>query len=152
MPLVGLAVQVKTTSWAPAPIRVEDCVLPATLLLLSVTTSVPLRVTAAAGVNNTTTVQVVLAARVAPHVVFWLKSPGLVPVNPMLVMLKVALPVLPRVKLSAELLVVTGWLVKVKLAGEIPAIGAVTVNSRKFEAPPPGAGFVTTTVYVPAVV
>ncbi len=52
------------------PVRVEDCVLPATLLLLSVTTSVPLRVPAAAGVNITAIVQVVFAARVAPQVVF----------------------------------------------------------------------------------
>jgi hypothetical protein len=45
-------------------------VLPATLLLLSVTTNVPLRLPLAAGVNVTAIVQVVLAARVVPQVVF----------------------------------------------------------------------------------
>jgi hypothetical protein len=45
-------------------------VLPATLLLLSVTVRDPLRLPLAAGVKTTVIVQVVLAARVVPHVVF----------------------------------------------------------------------------------
>jgi len=126
-PLVGLAVQDSITSWVAVPARVEVCVLPATLLLLSVTTSVPLRLPAAAGVNNTAIVQVVFAPKVAPQVVSWLKSPGLLPTKPMLVILKGALPVLLRVKLSGELLIIAGWLVKLKLAGERAAIGTVPV-------------------------
>jgi hypothetical protein len=65
-----LAVQVRITSWTLVPVKVADCVLPATLLLLSVTTNVPLRLPLAAGVNVTAIVQVVLAARVVPQVVF----------------------------------------------------------------------------------
>jgi hypothetical protein len=45
----------------------------------------------------------------------------------MLLIVKVALPVLLRVKLSGELLAVAGWLAKVKLVGERPAIGVVPV-------------------------
>ena len=45
----------------------------------------------------------------------------------MLVIVKVALPVLLRVKLSGELLVSVGWLTKVKLVGERPAIGVAPV-------------------------
>jgi hypothetical protein len=45
----------------------------------------------------------------------------------MLAIFKVPLPVLLRVKLSGELLVAAGWLEKVKLVGERPAIGAVPV-------------------------
>jgi hypothetical protein len=89
--------------------------VPATLLLLSVTPSVPLRLPLAAGVKVTAIVHEVFAARVVvgvPQVVFSLKSPGLVPVNPMLVIVKSALPVLLRVKVSAVLAVAAGWLAK----------------------------------------
>jgi len=96
-------------------------------------------------VNNTAAVQVAFTARVAPHVVFSLKSAAFVPVNAILVILNVVLPVLLKVKLSAELLVVAGWLGKAKLAGERAATGAVTVKFSEFEAPPPGVGFVNTT-------
>ena len=47
--------------------------------------------------------------------------------NAMLVIVKVAVPVLLRVKLSGELLVSVGWLTKVKLAGERQAIGVAPV-------------------------
>ena len=122
-----LAVQAKITSWTLVPVKVADCELPATLLLLSVTTNVPLRLPLAAGVNVTAIVQVVLAARVVLQVVFWLKSAELVPVNPMLAMLRIALPVLLRVKLSGELAVASGWLEKLKLEGERPPSGAPPV-------------------------
>jgi hypothetical protein len=48
-------------------------------------------------------------------------------VNPILAIVKVAVPVLLRVKLSGELPVAAGWLGKVKLVGERPARGAVPV-------------------------
>ena len=51
----------------------------------------------------------------------------MVPVNPMLAIFKVAVPVLLRVKLSGELLVVVGWLAKAKVVGERLASGAVPV-------------------------
>jgi hypothetical protein len=70
---------------------------PATLLLLSVTTNVPLRLPAAAGVKVTAMLQLEFAARVAPHVVFWLKSSGFAPANAMLAIVNVPVPVLLRV-------------------------------------------------------
>lgn len=105
----------------------------AALLLLSVTVRDALRLPLAAGVKTTVIMQEVVggaAARVvgrAPHVVFRLKSPGLVPVNPMPVIFKIAGPVLLRVKLSGELLVVVGWLAKGKVVGDRLASGAVPV-------------------------
>ena len=45
----------------------------------------------------------------------------------MLLIVRVTLPVLLRVKPSAELLVVAGWLVKVKVVGERLAVGPVPV-------------------------
>jgi hypothetical protein len=113
------------------PLKVAVCVLPATLLLLSVTTSVAPRLPGAAGVKVTAIVQEVLTARVVggvPHVVFSLKSPGLVPVNPMLAIFKVASPVLLRVKVSAPLAVISGCgSAKALVVGERLASGAVPV-------------------------
>jgi hypothetical protein len=48
----------------------------------------------------------------------------------MLAIFKIALPVLLRVKLCAELGVAAGWLAKVKVVGERPAIGPVPVPVR----------------------
>ena len=50
--------------------------------------------------------------------------------NPMLAIVKVAVPVLLRVKLAGELLVAAGWLGKARLAGERPTSGAVPVPVR----------------------
>jgi len=48
----------------------------------------------------------------------------------MLVIFKIAVPVLLRVKPPAELAVAAGWLEKAKLVGERPAIGAPPVPVR----------------------
>ena len=59
------------------------------LLALSVTVNVALRAPVAVGANVTLMVQVPLAARVeglTGQLFVWPKSPGLAPVNPMLVM------------------------------------------------------------------
>ena len=79
------------------PLRLTVCTLPTTPLLLSVKVSDPLRLPLAAGVNITAIVQFAPAASVMPHVLACAKSLALVPVTAMLVMLKVALPVLLRV-------------------------------------------------------
>jgi hypothetical protein len=102
-------------------------------LLSSVTVRDALRLPLAVGVKTTVIVQELVggsAAKVvgrAPHVVFRLKSPGLVPVNPMPVICKIAVPVLLSVKPSGELLVAVGWLGNGKVVGERLASGAVPV-------------------------
>jgi hypothetical protein len=60
-------------------------------------------------------------------------------------MLKVALPVLLRVTVCAELVISTGWLPKARLAGERLTMGLATVRYSGLDVPPPGAGFVATT-------
>jgi hypothetical protein len=52
----------------PVPVRVALCVLPTTLLLLSVTVKVAVRVPGAAGVKVTLIVQLLFAATVLPQV------------------------------------------------------------------------------------
>jgi hypothetical protein len=90
------------------PVNVVVCVLFATLLLLSVNTSVPLRLPLATGVKITAIVQEVFAASVALQVVSWPKSPGLVPVIAKPVMLKATVPVLVRLTTWGVLVVSTG--------------------------------------------
>ena len=92
-----MVVERLTEEAVPVPVKPTFCVLPATLPLLSVTTSVALRLPAAAGVKVTLIVHVPLAATELPQVLVWAKSPALVPVIATLVILKAALPVLLRV-------------------------------------------------------
>jgi len=79
---------------APVPGRVVVCGLP---VALSVTATVAVRVPEAAGVNVTLIVQLTPAATDVPQVLLSAKSPPLVPVMAILVMLKDALPVLESV-------------------------------------------------------
>jgi hypothetical protein len=65
------------------------------------------RVPEAEGVKVTLIVQLAPAATELPHVLVCAKSPALVPVTAMLVMLKVALPVLRRVTVRAVLVAPT---------------------------------------------
>jgi hypothetical protein len=76
----------------PVPVRVTVCVAG---LALSVMVKEPLREPLAVGVKVTLRLQLALAARLEPQVLVWEKSPLAV----MLVMLRVALPVLLRVTL-----------------------------------------------------
>jgi len=82
---------------------------------------------AAAGLNVTLTEQLAPAARLIPHVLVWVKSPGLVPVRLMLLIVSAALPVLDNVIAWAALLVFTAWLPKGRLPGFTDATGAVRV-------------------------
>jgi hypothetical protein len=66
------------------PERLAVCGL---LVALSVTVNVPLRAPAAVGVKVTLIVQFAPAATLAPQLLVWAKSPLLVPVKVMLVML-----------------------------------------------------------------
>jgi hypothetical protein len=118
----------------PVPFRVTDCVLPATLLTLSVTVRDALRLPLAAGVKTTVMVQEALAASVLGdrgQVVVSLKSPAFAPVGcGMLVIVKLALPVLVRVTDCEGLATPTVWLPKVRLVAERPTLGPLPVPVR----------------------
>ena len=73
---------------APVPVTLAVCGL---LLALSVTVNVALRVPTAVGVNVTSIEQLAPAARLAPQLLVCAKSPLLVPVKAMLVMLSAEL-------------------------------------------------------------
>jgi hypothetical protein len=81
-----------TTGAVPVPVRLTVWVAG---LALSVMVKEPLREPLAVGVKVTLRVQLALAARLEPQVLVWEKSP----LTAMLVMLRVALPVLLRVTL-----------------------------------------------------
>jgi hypothetical protein len=81
-----------TTGAVPVPVRLTVCVVG---LALSVMVTTPVRVPVAVGLKVTLRVQLALAARLEPQVLVWEKSPLAV----MLLMLRVALPVLLRVTL-----------------------------------------------------
>src|SRR5271169_4401017 len=75
----------------PVPDRVNVCGDPAAL---SVMVTDALRAPAAVGVNVTEMLQFPPAATLTPHVLVCPKSPALVPVTAMLVMVKAPVPVL----------------------------------------------------------
>ena len=81
-----------TTGTVPVPVRLTVCVAG---LALSVMVKAPLLEPLAVGVKVTLRVQLPLAATLEPQVLVWEKSP----LTAMLVMLRVALPVLLRVML-----------------------------------------------------
>jgi hypothetical protein len=141
-PGVVLAVQDRITSCVPVPERLSVCELPPALsAMLSEAVSVP----AMEGVNITTIVQLSPAPSELPHVLVCSKSLELVPVIVRLVMFRVALPVLLRVTPGDVLVTSMGWLPKPKLVVERLTMGPPTEKYSGLEAPPPGAGFVTTT-------
>ena len=88
----------------PLPLNAAVCGLP---LALSVTARLAVRVPVAVGLNVALIVQLVPAARLAPQVWVWMKSPLLVPVMAMPLMLSAAVPVLERVIDWAALLAPT---------------------------------------------
>jgi hypothetical protein len=106
------------------PERLTVCGLP---LALSAMLRVAVRAPLAAGVNITAIVQWAAAATELPQVSDSVKSLALMPVGARLVILKVALPVLVRVRICGELVMSTGWLPKARLVGERLATAAVLV-------------------------
>jgi len=82
------------------------------------------RLPGAPGVNVTLAVHIASGATEFPHVLVTEKSPAFVPDTTMLVMVKVAVPVLVRLTVCAALVVPTDWLVKVtlRLLIEMPAM------------------------------
>ena len=84
---------------------------------LSFTVSVADRAPFAVGVKVTLTVQLKLAARVVPQLLFWVKSPGFVPDTETLIpVIEVPLP-LVSVNTCGKLELPTPMLAKLKLAG-----------------------------------
>jgi hypothetical protein len=63
------------------------------------------RLPVAEGLKVTLMLQLALAARLAGQVLVWLKSLALVPVSPMLLMLRDAVPLLVKVTIWAALVV-----------------------------------------------
>ena len=88
------------------------------------------RVPAAEGLNMIAIVQLPPAATGWLHVSFSVKSAASAPLKAMLLMLKVALPVLLRVTVCAVLMISSGWLPKARLVGERLTRAAVPVPER----------------------
>ncbi len=89
---------------APDPLRVTFCGLP---IALSVIVTFADRFPAAVGVKVTPMLQLAPAATEPPQLFVWAKSPLLVPVTAILLMLSAVLPVLVRVTVCAALVVPT---------------------------------------------
>jgi hypothetical protein len=82
------------------------------------------------GVKVTLIVQALPAASEVPHVVVCPKSPGLAPINAMLLMARAVVPVFLSVMAWAALVVLRFWRLKVRLAGVTLARGALPVPVR----------------------
>ena len=115
--LVGLKLTAGAGALVPLPLRATVCGLP---LALSVMLTLALRVPVAVGVKVTLMVQEAPAANVLEllgQVLVWAKSPLLVPLRPILLMVRAALPLLVSVTAWAALVVLTCWLLKLRLLG-----------------------------------
>ena len=126
-PGVVLAVQDSITSCVPEPESATDCGLP---LALSVMLRAAVRVPLAAGVNKIAMVQVPPAATAGLQVSTSVKSVASAPVNVMLEMLKLALPVLLRVTTCEVLTMSTASFPKERLVGERLAAGHRTRSGK----------------------
>ena len=136
----------------PAPVSVAACGEP---VALSATESVAEKLVAEAGVKVTEMEQWDPAASELPQVLVWLKSAGFVPAMEMLPIASAAVPLFERVMVCAVALLPTAVLGKASVVGLSDADGAagpVMVKVSGLEAPPPGAGLVTVTAGLPAVV
>ena len=123
----------------PVPDKETVWVLPAALLLLSVTVSVPVRVPDAAGLNVTVIVQLAPAARGETQVLVWAKSP----VAAMLLMVSGEVPVLESVTVWPALVVLANCIGKISDAGDTPATGAIPVPVRGTESEAAGDALFT---------
>jgi hypothetical protein len=99
---VGETLAVRET---PVPLRLTVCGLP---LASSLMLREALRLPVAVGVKVTLMVQLAPAATDVPQVLLWAKSPALVPVIEMPLIVRAALPVLLRVTPCAALVVFRG--------------------------------------------
>ena len=95
--LLGVRLTAGAGALAPLPLSATVCGLP---LALSVMLTLALRVPVAEGVKVTLMVQEAPAATVLGlmgHVLVWLKSPALVPLIPIVLMVRAAVPLFLRV-------------------------------------------------------
>ena len=110
----------------PTPVRGTICGLP---LALSVTLSDALRAPTAVGANFTLKVQLAAAAREAPQVCVWEKSPALVPVMAIVVMVNAVVPTFVRVTVFAALVTPVATVPKLKLTGASLAVVPVPLRA-----------------------
>src|SRR5438128_2414876 len=112
----------------PVPVSDTDCGLPAAS---SVMVTVAVRALAAVGVNVRLRRQLAPATTVAPFVqvvpAAMAKSPGFKPARAMLVMLRVAVPLLVRVTVCTGLVVLRRWSPKARLVGAKVTAGAMPI-------------------------
>ena len=93
------------------------------LLALSVTVNMALRVPIAVGVNVTSIEQLAPAARLAPQLFVCAKSPTLLPVKAMLVILSAELVPFSSATAWAALVEFTAWLANVSEEGDRLTVG-----------------------------
>jgi hypothetical protein len=111
----------------PVPLRATLCGLsPA----LSVTVRLADRAPEFAGAKETLTVQELPAPSEVGQAFVWEKSPGLVPVNPMVLIASAPVPLFVSVTDCAALVVPVVWLPKVRLDGLSETEGAVPLPER----------------------
>src|SRR5262249_2858601 len=108
----------------PVPVRLTICGLPGAS---SVTARSPFRVPSAVGVKVTLMVQLAPAFTELPQLLFSAKSPLVA----MLVMVRVALPLLVRVTVWGLLVVPTLWLPKARLVGDRVTAGPAPLTTWK---------------------
>ena len=126
------------TGAKPTPARLTSCCAPPKLL--SLIARVAVRLNGAVGVKVTLMTQLALVARVAGlmgQLLVGAKSPLLVPVVVMLLIVSGALPVFESVTACGVLGVPTCWLGKFTLVGDTLATGARPVPLRLSVAGPP---------------
>src|SRR5437899_2397171 len=146
--LVGAKV---TAGTIPVPASDTDCGLRGAS---SVMVTVAVRALAAVGVNVRLTRQLAPATTVAPFVqvvpAAMAKSPGFKPARAMLVMLRVAVPLLVRVTVCTGLVVLRRWSPKARLVGAKVTAGAMPIPASDTDCGLPGASSVMVTVAVRA--
>src|SRR5207245_2052637 len=120
----------------------------------SVMVTVAVRALAAVGVNVRLRRQLAPATTVAPFVqvvpAAMAKSPGFEPARAMLVMLRVAVPLLVRVTVCTGLVVLRRWSPKARLVGAKVTAGTMFPSATLFRSGLPGASSVMVTVAVRA--
>src|SRR5947209_3370950 len=135
----------------PVPVSDTDCGLPGAS---SVMVTVAVRALAAVGVNVRLRRQLAPATTVAPFVqvvpAAMAKSPGFEPARAMLVMLRVAVPLLVRVTVCTGLVVLRRWSPKARLVGAKVTAGAMPIPASDTDCGLPGASSVMVTVAVRA--
>src|SRR3989442_920481 len=143
-----------TAVCSPIPASDTDCGLPG---VWSLTFSVAVRPPVAAGVNAT--VKAFFFNDTATTEIYTLslhdalpisKSPGFKPARAMLVMLRVAVPLLVRVTVCTGLVVLRRWSPKARLVGAKVTAGAMPIPASDTDCGLPGASSVMVTVAVRA--